>query len=306
MTQKPDSFWRTTCTNSSQWKEFKSLSLVIPISSPCQSWCKRSRDSRSNQVQVIFFFDCVKSWVTKTATEIDSTTVATSVLARDSCWLGVCSLGYDCCHLHCKNKPWFISVDSSPYSLSLVRPYNVYVVLPCLTTLHLLSKLFFPHSSFAFSVYFPAHCLVWTSSPRHRAQSRCACSSPTCSPPTLLYPNLHVSPAPHSFLLQSQEPPARSLAASLPLFLSRCLWAERLAGADTQKRWRMDKTIAGNFPENRNLPTCKNFRSVKCRVRACTEFSSLAKADYLTAMWHWGIADLHAFGPLDAGWIYNL
>lgn len=143
MTQKPDSFWRTTCTNSSQWEEFKSLSLVIPISSPCQSWCKRSRDSRSNQVQVIFFFDCVKSWVTETATEIDSTTVATPVLARDSCWLGVCSLGYDWCHLHCKNKPWFISVDSSPYSLSLLRPYNVYVVLPCLRPLHLLSKLFF-------------------------------------------------------------------------------------------------------------------------------------------------------------------
>lgn len=159
MTPKPDSFWRTTCANSSRWEEFKSLSLVIPISSPCQSWCKRSRDSRSNQVQVIFFFDCVKSWVTETATETDSTTVATSVLARDGCCLGVCSLGYDCCHLHCRNKPWFISVDSSPYSLSLVRPYNVYVVLPCLTTLHLLSKLFFPHSSFAFSVYFPAHYL---------------------------------------------------------------------------------------------------------------------------------------------------
>lgn len=156
---------------------------------------------------------------------------------------------------------------------------------------------------------FPSTFLRITLSGPHLHDTEHKAGVPAHLPPALLpllYPNLHVSPAPHSFLLQSQEPPARSLAASLPLFLSRCLWAERLAGADTQKRWRMDKTIGGNFPENRNLPTCKNFRSVKCRVRACTEFSSLAKADYLTAMWHWGIADLHVFGSLDAGWIYNL
>lgn len=57
-------------------------------------------------------------------------------------------------------------------------------------------------------------------------------------PPLLLLvqPNLHLSLAPHSFLLLSQEPFSHSLAASFPLFLSLCLWAElyweRLAGID--------------------------------------------------------------------------
>lgn len=57
MTQKPNSFW---CINSSQWKEFKSRSLC-------------------DQIRLTSFVsDWLKSRVTKTATEIDSTTVATS------------------------------------------------------------------------------------------------------------------------------------------------------------------------------------------------------------------------------------
>lgn len=63
----------------------------------------------------------------------------------------------------------------------------------------------------------------------------------------------------------------------------------------------MDKTIGGNFPENRNLPTCKNFRSVECRVQARAGFPSLAEADCSTAVRHWGTVDLHASGSRDAG-----